>query len=266
MWQYLVQHHGPTLAAPSFSVVLPVSFYFGACCMFMLLDLSSSTWLAAHRIQPAKPPSWSTMRPALMLTLWNQVLYVLPAAALSILCGSPLALPSEAPTLIVLTVQVLLCLVTFDFCYFAWHWLFHKWRWGFRCVHSVHHRYNATFAWVTQYVHPIELLVTGLFSAVTPMVYSCHPLTTWAWTLVNIWVSIDAHCGYDFPWSLHNWVPFYGGALHHDMHHQRPRTNYEPFFTYLDLLAGTAASAVDDAHQQEVDTTTTTTAAAVACQ
>ena len=38
---------------------------------------------------------------------------------------------------------------------------------------------------------------------------------------------------------LHHWLPFFGGSLHHDMHHQRPNTNFEPFFTVLDILCGT---------------------------
>jgi cholesterol 25-hydroxylase len=241
-WQCLLRNYGDIIASPSFAVVLPISFYFVACCLFMALDLSSMQWLDRYRIQPQRPPSWRAMKPALILTLWNQVLYVLPVAAVSIVFGHPIPLPSDAPTMSVLLLHIGLCMVTFDAMYFAWHWLFHKWRWGFQHVHSVHHRYSATFAWVTQYVHPVELLFTGFFSAITPVLFGCHPLTTWAWTLVNIWISIDAHCGYDFPWSLHNWLPFYGGALHHDMHHLRPRTNYEPFFTYLDWLAGTAAT------------------------
>ena len=30
-----------------------------------------------------------------------------------------------------------------------------------------------------------------------------------------------------------------GGAIHHDLHHQWPSTNFQPFFTYMDSLCGT---------------------------
>ena len=46
------------------------------------------------------------------------------------------------------------------------------------------------------------------------------------------------HIGYDFPFALHRFLPFYAGAPAHDMHHFRPLTCFEPWFNYLDKLMG----------------------------
>ena len=37
----------------------------------------------------------------------------------------------------------------------------------------------------------------------------------------------------------HRWMPFWGGSIHHDMHHQRPLTNFQPFLNQWDRLFGT---------------------------
>lgn len=59
--------------------------------------------------------------------------------------------------------------------------------------------------------------------------------------VVNIWLSVEDHCGYQLPWALDRLVPFglYGGAAHHDLHHIHSKCNYAPYFTHWDLLAGT---------------------------
>ena len=56
--------------------------------------------------------------------------------------------------------------------------------------------------------------------------------------IVANWVSIEVHLGYDFPWAAHQWIPIYGGAPSHDLHHARPLSNFEPWLNYLDKLMG----------------------------
>lgn len=57
--------------------------------------------------------------------------------------------------------------------------------------------------------------------------------------VIVLQISIEAHVGYDFPFMLHRWIPFYGGSRHHDMHHMRPKTNLSPYFTWFDHIFGT---------------------------
>ena len=236
-WDYLLENYEDVLSSQWFQVVMPVSVYFIFCLPFTVLDILQ---VKKFKIQQQKPVTSEDFKKVLELTFWNHFLYILPVSLLSIFFAPPMPLPREAPQLPLSLIQLIFCLILFDFLYFSWHYLFHKVKPFFNTVHSVHHQYYSPFSFVTQYVHPVELFFTGFFSITTPLILQCHPLVGWIWTILSIYVSVDAHCGYDFPISLHRWVPYYGGALTHDMHHQRPTTNYEPFFTYLDRLMGTS--------------------------
>lgn len=47
---------------------------------------------------------------------------------------------------------------------------------------------------------------------------------------------------YDLPWSPAKYIPFYGGADHHDYHHYvggLSHSNFASVFTYCDFLYGT---------------------------
>ena len=49
-------------------------------------------------------------------------------------------------------------------------------------------------------------------------------------------------CRYDFPWSPTKYIPFYGGADHHDYHHYvggQSQSNFASVFTYCDYIYGT---------------------------
>ena len=43
----------------------------------------------------------------------------------------------------------------------------------------------------------------------------------------------------DFPWSLHNIIPFWSGAEHHDFHHMAFTNNYSTSFRWWDRIFGT---------------------------
>ena len=43
----------------------------------------------------------------------------------------------------------------------------------------------------------------------------------------------------DFPWSLHNILPFWSGAEHHDFHHMAFVNNFSTSFRWWDRVAGT---------------------------
>jgi len=113
-----------------------------------------------------------------------------------------------------------------------------------RYVHSVHHRYSQVNIWVAQYDHPWELISLGVIGTVSPLLLGAHPLTSWAAMMLSDWVGADSHAGYDLPALPHRWVPCWGGPVHHAMHHRRPLTNLQPYFTWFDRLFGTACPGV----------------------
>lgn len=65
----------------------------------------------------------------------------------------------------------------------------------YRWIHSVHHEYHSPFSWVTQYLHPWELIITGAGTTFMPWVFNSHCLTIWSFMLLNIIVSVESHMG-----------------------------------------------------------------------
>ncbi|XP_076444223.1 cholesterol 25-hydroxylase-like protein 1, member 2 [Babylonia areolata] len=236
------------LTSPLFPVLLSVVVYFSQCIPFMLVDMycAHQKWYLRYKIQPDKevtlPQIWDTLN----LTFWNHVLFIMPASVAQWVWQPPTPLPELAPTVWEFLWQQAASLVIFDFQYFVWHWTHHKVRFLYRAIHAVHHRYSAPFSWVTQYLHPWELITVGFLTTTNTWFFDCHALTIWSYMLVSITVSVEAHIGFDFPFLPHNWFPFglIGGSPKHDMHHQKPLTNYQPFFNHFDRIFGTYCPAM----------------------
>ena len=67
------------------------------------------------------------------------------------------------------------------------------------------------------------------------------------WVVYRIAESIDAHSGYEFPWSPFRLVPFSGiillnlvPASFHNYHHTHNVGNYATFFCFWDYIFGTS--------------------------
>ncbi|MCI4386793.1 hypothetical protein PGIGA_G00066760 [Pangasianodon gigas] len=247
-WDYLRQSHASTIRSPLFPVLLSVSTYLVLILLYTTLDLLAPTWPSIRRYQlhPERTVTWSNVGNTLALTAYNHLLYIFPAAVAQWLWRPPVPLPRHAPSLTSFLLGIVGCTVLFDFQYFVWHLLHHRIAWLYATFHAVHHQYRQTFSLVTQYLSAWELINVGLWTTVDPLLLNCHCLTTWAFMVFNVWVSAEDHCGYDFPWAMHRLVPFglWGGAPRHDVHHLQPGTNFAPFFTHWDWLAGTGSAPV----------------------
>jgi len=141
-----------------------------------------------------------------------------------------------------MALQILLFFVMED----AWHYFAHKaLHYGplYRNIHKLHHKYSAPFGLAAEYAHPAEILILGLgtintlifgmlayhiFTAIgtigSPLLYCylsghLHIVTMYLWITLRLWQAVDAHSGYDFPWSLRKIIPFWAGADYHDFHH-----------------------------------------------
>lgn len=229
-------------SSPLFPVILSVTFYFSFCTPFMIFDLLGERWSWMHKfkIQPEFKVNSLHLWDTLGLTFWNHVLFVLPAACAQWVWTPPTPLPDLAPTLFEFFWHQMAGLLIFDFQYFVWHWSHHKIRFLYKHVHALHHRYHAPFVWVTQYLHPWELITVGFLTTTNTWFFDCHPLTIWSYMILSIIVSVEAHIGYDYPFTL-NYITFgiLGGAPKHDMHHYKPMTNFQPFFNHWDKIFDT---------------------------
>ncbi|KAJ1950365.1 C-4 sterol methyl oxidase, partial [Linderina pennispora] len=108
----------------------------------------------------------------------------------------------------------------------------------------VHHEFSAPFGMAAEYAHPLETIIFGQGTIGSPVLYcnfvgSVHSVTMFAWIALRLFQAIDAHSGYDFPWSLHNFMPFWAGADHHDYHHMAFVNNFSSSFRWWDTIFGT---------------------------
>lgn len=237
IWELFLRNSAYT-GSPLFPIVVGVLSFFACLVPYSFLDYWGRDWDWVRRckIQPDVTVTWKVTRQAIALTCWNQVLYVLPVSVAQCVWTPETSLPALAPGVIEFVWHHYAALVVMDAMFYAWHVIHHHNRFLYRHVHSVHHTYHTINCWVVQYLHPWELICVGLFGTVAPWILRCHPLTTWSFMVFLNFLSIDEHCGYSFPLAPHNWIPFYGGALKHDMHHFQPLTNLQPYFIWFDHL------------------------------
>ena len=147
------------------------------------------------------------------------------------------------PTFLKIAYQIAIFFVMED----TWHYWSHRaLHWGplYKGIHKLHHQYSAPFGLAAEYASPIEVMILGLGTLGSPILWCAitkdlHILTMYIWIVLRLFQAIDAHSGYEFPWSLHHFLPFWAGADHHDTHHERFIGNYSSSFRWWDYLMDT---------------------------
>ncbi|XP_029572033.1 cholesterol 25-hydroxylase-like protein [Salmo trutta] len=122
--------------------------------------------------------------------------------------------------------------------------------WLYRRVHQTHHQNRITFALTAQDASPAELLSLQMLALSSAWVVGCHPLSEALFHLLNTWLAIEDHCGYDLPWAIHRLLPCFGGAPFHQAHHHIYRGNYAPYFRHWDWLCGTYLGVREEARSK----------------
>lgn len=122
--------------------------------------------------------------------------------------------------------------------------------WLYRNIHQFHHQHRRPFALSAQDASGAELLSLLLLAMASAWLVGCHPLSEAVFHLINTWLAVEDHCGYNLPWALHRMLPFMGGAPYHQDHHVFFRGNYAPYFTHWDRLFGTYYPSVKDLNEQ----------------
>ena len=257
LWQWSSIDMSSYTSSFAFPGLFSLTSYFLGCLPFAFFDLIP--YCRKYKIQqskqPAKKGSWMN---TLGCTLILQLLFPVPAMIVQEIVKGPWTygypgvglcmfqcdwgvaqFPVSAPTIMEFGIHLMMCLIVFDLGYYVWHTLHHISRPLYRNIHCIHHEYYAPFVWVTQYTHFCELTLVASLSMTIPIAMGCHPLTHWVWLVLIVQISIDSHTGYEFPIGLDTFFPCCAGTRHHDTHHAWPKTNFQPFFTYMDWYRGT---------------------------
>ncbi|KAK6947661.1 Fatty acid hydroxylase [Dillenia turbinata] len=140
-----------------------------------------------------------------------------------------------------IAMQLMVYFMIEDYSNYWIHRLLHC-KWGYEKIHRVHHEYTAPIGFAAPYAHWAEILILGIPSFLGPAIVPGHMITFWLWVALRQIEAIDTHSGYDIPWFPTKYIPFYGGADHHDYHHYvggLSHSNFASVFTYCDYIYGT---------------------------
>jgi 4-alpha-methyl-delta7-sterol-4alpha-methyl oxidase len=123
---------------------------------------------------------------------------------------------------------------------FYWAHRFLHISWLYKRIHSQHHRFTITIGIAAEFAHPVESILANTIPTILgPLLMGPHVMTLWIWLIVRIFETVEAHSGYDFPFSpFSGWLPT-NGADRHDYHHSHNEANFGSFFTFWDWLMGT---------------------------
>jgi sterol desaturase/sphingolipid hydroxylase (fatty acid hydroxylase superfamily) len=138
--------------------------------------------------------------------------------------------------------QVIFCTIVEDTYFHFSHKLLHH-RKVYPRIHKIHHMYKTTISIASMNSHWLEYFIGNLGPvSAGPFLLAyfttIHNHTASMWFLMRLCESLDAHSGYEFPWSPFRLIPFSVSASYHDYHHSHNIGCYSTFFTFWDTLFG----------------------------
>ncbi|KIY44736.1 hypothetical protein FISHEDRAFT_50852 [Fistulina hepatica ATCC 64428] len=254
----------PVIATGLMSFLLHEIVYFGRCIPWIFVD--AIPYFRRWKLQPTKIPTAAEQWECTKMVLFSHATVELPAIWLFHPVADSIGMATYQvpfPSWQTMAPQILLFFVfedTFHFLgmygsphtYYAFslevpiaHSALHR---GvlYKHIHKVHHTYPAPFGLAAEFAHPAEVFILGAGTIIGPLIYcyltqNLHIFTVYVWITLRLFQAVDAHSGYGtyFPWSLHNIIPFWAGADHHDFHHMAFSNNFATSFRWWDWLFGT---------------------------
>lgn len=161
--------------------------------------------------------SHALVQPASLALIWP----VNTRLGVEHLLGTPF--PSFAVVMVQLTLYYFI-----ESTLFYWsHRLLHKSKFLYRTIHKQHHEFIVSTSLCAEYSHPVEAVFTNYIPFLAgPWLWPPHALTYLAWLALRILQTLDAHSGYQLPFSPWRYIKG-AGAAHHDFHHSHPHAgNY----------------------------------------
>jgi methylsterol monooxygenase len=218
--------------------------YFGRCVPWIIAD--AFPYFHKWKLQQKKVPTAQEQWDCTKLVLYNHFMVELPLIWLFHPIAEFFGMSTwqvPFPTLREMIPQIALFFIFEDFYHYLAHQGLH---YGplYKHIHKIHHKHSAPFGLAAEYAHPAEVMILGIGTIGGPLLYcfftqNLHMVTVLIWITLRLLQTIDAHSGYDFPWSLQHIIPFWSGADHHDFHHMAFTNNYATSFRWCDRIFGT---------------------------
>ncbi|KAF2224672.1 ERG25, C-4 methyl sterol oxidase [Elsinoe ampelina] len=234
------------LATGILSFLMHETVYFGRSLPWIIID--QMPMFRKYKIQGQKIPTAREQWECAKLVLISHFTVELPQIWLFHPLAQYFGLQTTVPfpPLWKMAYQIAIFFVIED----TWHyWLHRALHWGplYKAIHKIHHQYSAPFGLAAEYASPIEVMLLGFGTVGAPIVWTgiskdLHILTMYVWIVLRLFQAIDAHSGYEFPWSLHHFLPFWAGAEHHDTHHEKFIGNFSSSFRWWDYVLDTESS------------------------
>ncbi|KAF8583684.1 hypothetical protein K439DRAFT_1634216 [Ramaria rubella] len=234
----------PTIATGLMSFIMHEIVYFGRCIPWIIID--AIPYFRKWKLQPDKVPTSKEQWECTKFVLLSHFTTELPAIWLFHPIAEAFGMSTwhvPFPARTTMAAQIVFFFFFEDMYYYFAHQALH---YGslYKYIHKMHHKYSAPFGLAAEYAHPAETLILGAGTLGGPFLYTAlfsdlHILAVYIWIALRLSQAIDAHSGYDFPWSLQHIFPLWSGADHHDFHHMAFVNNYSTSFRYLDYLFGT---------------------------
>lgn len=235
-----------TLATGILSFVMHEVVYYGRSLPWIIIGMIP--FFDKWKIQNLKTPSLKEQAHCALVVLLSHFTVELPQIwffhPVATWCGMDYGVPF--PPLWKMAYQICIFFVMED----TWHYFAHRsLHYGplYKAIHKLHHYYSAPFGLTAEYASPIEVMILGLGTIGSPAIWvyftnDLHLFTMYAWIFLRLIQAVDAHSGYDFPWSLRHFLPFWAGADHHDLHHEKFIGNYASSFRWWDKILDTEAT------------------------
>ncbi|GLB37040.1 putative sterol desaturase family protein [Lyophyllum shimeji] len=234
----------PVIATGLMSFLLHEIVYFGRAIPWIIID--AIPYFRKWKLQANKVPSAKEQWECTKMVLFSHFTIELPTIWLFHPLAESIGMSTYQvpfPSWKIMAPQIAFFFFFEDFFHFIAHQLLHT---GplYKHIHKIHHKYSAPFGLAAEYAHPAEVMILGTGTILGPLMYcyftrDFHIVTMYVWITLRLFQAIDAHSGYDFPWSLQHILPFWSGAEHHDFHHMAFTNNFSTSFRWWDRICGT---------------------------